>query len=178
MELNFTTLSLGVVKAAEFIRVKLTEAFLTPINAAIEAINEIAGSGFKTREVASSDLIDSIIADLTSQLDRIQEELDKRNANLPGDLPKPGDPGFTPADDELGGRQRPTPAGMPGLTGGRLLTGAAQSSAERLAAIQQAADAKRAKEASEAKRQRDKQIQVMQDLLRTLTPKQAGSLLI
>ena len=93
--------------------------------------------------------------------------------NQRGDYAIPQGPGFG-GDDEAAGDSRRRPATMPGITGGRLLTGAAQSSAERLAQIQQEADAQRRKEAQKAAKQRDDGNKILADLLRSAVQGNTG----
>lgn len=103
------------------------------------------------------------------RIKEIAQLLDGMAAMGPG-LKEPSElmPGVLGEEGATAGTRAPAP--MPGLTSGRLLTGAAQSSAERLWALQKEADNKRAKEAADAKRQRDKQIEqsrLLGDLMRS-----------
>jgi len=96
-----------------------------------------------------------------------------------GKLAEPGEPfaGVPGEGQDAAAKAGRAPTAMPGITGGRLLTGAAQSSAERLAAIQMKADEQRRKEAAEAKRQRENQIELLRDLVRNPSQTQLGGLL-
>lgn len=102
----------------------------------------------------------------------VQEQIDQIKKQI-NDLTRQGgqlsDPqrfiGGPDGDGSVAGPGRgPTPG--PGIVGGRLLTGAAQSSMERLAAIQKAADDQRRKEAAEAKKQGEERNRILGELLR------------
>ncbi len=93
----------------------------------------------------------------------VQKEIDRINkqindlTRLPGNLQIPG---LDAGGGETPGRRGPTPG--PSIVGGRLLTGAAQSNAERLASI---ADAHKKEQAQQAARQL-KATQELQELMR------------
>lgn len=151
------------------------EKFLyAPLNKALEAANMLAkalgSSASVNRIMGPAEMLKPFAtAGLDLIIAQMRADIDKK-INQAGNLFKPGEksPFDDDDDDELGGAgSRPRPAGMPGLTGGRLLTGAAQSSAERLATIQREADAERAREAANAAKQRDKQNALLSELLRS-----------
>lgn len=115
------------------------------------------------------DLGELIKAD-QQQLDAINrqlQDLTRLGGNLGGgDGPAFQPPGADIADASASAARSTSPAGMPGISSGRLITGSAQSSAERLAMIAKEADDKRRREAEQARQQRKEANELLRELIR------------
>lgn len=157
---GFLRASIAGLRAVDVVGVALAQAITAPINAAIELLEKVTGEKFAEIRVIRNRLINSLTDSLKVELDLVREELNKA-ANLPGRL------GGNGADGDADGKPTSPSIGQsrqPGITNGRLLTGAAQSGAQRIAEI---AEARNKEAAKQAKDQLDETKKV-EELLRTL----------
>lgn len=192
----YTRIALLLVMTFEKVSLVIESGILAPLNLSITALNKMIKGAqnlnfiflrgtkilnafigslqtISTIQPKTGSLFSQIKEDLRGSLREIQQEISDLT-NLPPSLPDRSDTKmaneFFPRDGtEDGGGADPGMfrVGRPGIVSGRLLTGAAQSSAERLMSIAKAADEKRRQEAMEAKKQREKSNQLLSDLLRS-----------
>lgn len=177
IQLRVTRLFLSLHKGISGLTLAIERGILVPVNHVIRGLNII------NRQLNRPDFLE--LKPLSQSFaDRITEALRNTIKELEGDIERADrlkgrlGSGFGlkelkdffrsavgGADDDAKSSSR-TPAGLPGLTGGRLITGAAQSGAEMLAAAQREADARRRKEAADAHKQRERSNELLRDLLR------------